>query len=424
MTRNTFAHAGVITLACLIHANHTFAQETRASSVADERAAKAETSSSTATPQSGLMTRFSWAANKLDGMSGSSSANGFYPDFSTLIPGSGWLAGGIGYRHHVFGDDAIVSASAAFSVRHYTALRSVITWPRLVSDRVAIDASITYRDAPEINYFGIGADTAKAAQTDYRLQSVDAAGSATVRVRDWLAVGGTAGYLRGTGVKPGLSSIYPSTTTRFDDVSAPGLSVRPDYVHSEVFIEADSRDVPGYPTDGGIYHVGFANFHDMDSGHWTFNRVDMDAAQYVPFAHQNSIIALRGRVTLSQAANGNDVPFFLLPSLGGANTLRGYADYRFRDRNAADFSAEYRWPLVFRALDGAVFADAGTVAPTATGLWSGSLHRDYGIGLRLHTASRSIARIDIAKGSEGVRVVATLSAALGSSRRTVLPYVP
>src|SRR5262249_40324620 len=110
--------------------------------------------------------------------------------------------------------------------------------------------------------------------------------------------------------------------------------------------------------------------------------------------------------------------------LGGANTLRGFADYRFRDRNAADFSVEYRWPLVFRALDGAVFMDAGTVASTAAGLWRGSFERDYGFGLRFHTASRSIARIDIAKGREGVRLIASLSAPLGASRHTVVPYVP
>jgi hypothetical protein len=35
----------------------------------------------------------------------------------------------------------------------------------------------------------------------------------------------------------------------------------------------------------------------------------------------------------------NTVPFYLLPSLGGKNTLRGYYDYRFHDRNMEVFNA-------------------------------------------------------------------------------------
>ena len=33
----------------------------------------------------------------------------------------------------------------------------------------------------------------------------------------------------------------------------------------------------------------------------------------------------------SQTGAGNIVPFYMLPTLGGRNTLPGYNDYRFRD---------------------------------------------------------------------------------------------
>ncbi len=98
-----------------------------------------------------------------------------------------------------------------------------------------------------------------------------------------------------------------------------------------------------------------------------------------------------------------------MPTLGGGNTLRGYDDYRFRDRNAAFVSAEYRWP-VFRMMDAALFADAGSVASTASGLWQERLEHDYGFGFRFHTATRSVARIDVAKGREGSRVSFSLTA--------------
>jgi len=35
----------------------------------------------------------------------------------------------------------------------------------------------------------------------------------------------------------------------------------------------------------------------------------------------------------SDASSGNTVPFYMLPSLGGKDTLRGYEDYRFHDSN-------------------------------------------------------------------------------------------
>jgi outer membrane protein assembly factor BamA len=128
-------------------------------------------------------------------------------------------------------------------------------------------------------------------------------------------------------------------------------------------------------------------------------------------------------VALSQTGAGNQVPFYLLPALGGQNTLRAYANYRFRDRNVVLVGAEYRWP-VFRLLDAALFADAGRVAPTARDLLRERLHRDYGFGLRFHSTTRSIARIDVAKGTEGTRVSLSLNVPFGSFSSHVIPYVP
>jgi outer membrane protein assembly factor BamA len=190
-----------------------------------------------------------------------------------------------------------------------------------------------------------------------------------------------------------------------------------------VFLEADLRDVPGNPTSGGIYRVGFAAFHDLDGSRYSFRRVEVDAAQYVPLFHKNWVVAVRGRVALSQTASGQEVPFYLMPTLGGENSLRAYGDYRFRDRNVALLGAEYRWP-VLRMIDAALFADAGTVGSTAGQLWHARPNVDLGFGLRLHSTSRSIARIDVAKGREGVRVIASLRAPLRGSSRSVAPYVP
>ena len=43
------------------------------------------------------------------------------------------------------------------------------------------------------------------------------------------------------------------------------------------------------------------------------------------------------------AGNGQLVPFYLQPTLGGANTLRGYRFNRFYGDNSVMVNGEYRW---------------------------------------------------------------------------------
>jgi outer membrane protein assembly factor BamA len=124
---------------------------------------------------------------------------------------------------------------------------------------------------------------------------------------------------------------------------------------------------------------------------------------------------------MSQTSAGQEVPFYLLPALGGPTTLRGFSNYRFRDRNLLLLNAEYRWPIL-RALDGALFYDAGTV--TDHSLSVHHAHTDYGAGVRLHSTTRTLARLDFARSREGNRVIFSFTAPLGASSGSVVPYVP
>ena len=55
------------------------------------------------------------------------------------------------------------------------------------------------------------------------------------------------------------------------------------------------------------------------------------------------------------------MPFYLMPTLGGNDTLRGFREYRFRGPHAILRRREYRWEI-WSGLDGALFYDAGKVA--------------------------------------------------------------
>src|SRR5262249_35442121 len=115
----------------------------------------------------------------------------------------------------------------------------------------------------------------------------------------------------------------------------------------------------------------------------------------------------------------------MLPALGGNDTLRGYYDYRFHDRDFLVASAESRWAL-FRDVDAAAFFDAGNVAPRPRDL---NLKKtSWGGGLRVHTRTATLARLDIGRSSEGWQVFFKLDDPfrLGRlSRRTAdVPFVP
>jgi outer membrane protein assembly factor BamA len=113
--------------------------------------------------------------------------------------------------------------------------------------------------------------------------------------------------------------------------------------------------------------------------------------------------ALRGYRVMypTFAADANDqVPFYFQPTLGGSRTLRGFREFRFRDRNSLALTAEYRWEAWW-ALDGAVFVDVGTVAFDRCDLSLRDMDVSYGVGFRLHSNRAFVSRLDLAFSREG-----------------------
>ena len=125
-------------------------------------------------------------------------------------------------------------------------------------------------------------------------------------------------------------------------------------------MEADTRDYPSRPTRGGLYRAAAQAFGDRDLDQFSFRRYEAEGLQIVPIFAERWWIGVHGWSVFSDTSAGNSVPFYMLPSLGGANTLRGYDDYRFHDRNMLVVNVESRWALL-KHVDLALFGDAGNV---------------------------------------------------------------
>lgn len=335
-------------------------------------------------------------------------SNGFYIDFANMIPGSGWISGGPGYRHWYAKDHVFLDTSAALSWRGYKTAQARFELPRVARSRLALGSQIRWADFTQVDYFGEGPEAAESNRSEYRIKSTNLVGYATLRPVRWLGIGTEIGWL-----KPSISDLA---------FAPPGETT---FVHSEASVTADTRDFVGHPTRGALVRAAAGYYDDRDGGVFSFRRYEGEAAGFVPLAGSRVVLALRGWLVASDPGDGRAVPFYLQPSLGGHNTLRSYPDYRFHDRSMLVLNAESRIAMMTH-VDAALFVDAGNVAARV-----GDLNldkRSYGAGLRLHSRRQTFARVDVARGAEGWRLLFRLHDPLNfsrlSRRTAAAPFVP
>jgi hypothetical protein len=354
--------------------------------------------------------------------------NGFYPQFSNNLTGAGWMSVGPGYRHWLAGDRGIFDTSAAVSWRMYKMVQARFELTRLARSRLALGSQVLWQDATQITYFGEGPHSREADRSEYRMKSVDFAGYATARPNRWLQVTGRLGWLPGPTLRTPAGTFErgsPSTQTVFPDNIVFARGDQPDYLHGEASITADTRNSRSYPTGGGVYRAVWTTYVDRDAGTFSFRRYEAEAAQFIPLSNRRVVLALHGRLIATDANDGRAVPFYLMPAIGGGNTLRAYADFRFHDHSAVVVNVESRFALMTH-VDLAAFFDAGNVASRA-----GDLNLDktsWGLGFRLHSARATLARVEMAHGAGGWRLVIRTSDPLHLTRLTrrtaALPFTP
>ena len=107
--------------------------------------------------------------------------------------------------------------------------------------------------------------------------------------------------------------------------------------------------------------------------------------------------------TLTNAGAGSLIPFYMQPSLGGSEDLRGYRPFRFRGDNLFVMNAEYRYEI-FSGLDMAVFGDAGQVFNKRSDFAPSRFESDLGFGFRFNHRNKTFLRLDVGFSHEGFQV--------------------
>jgi hypothetical protein len=322
--------------------------------------------------------------------------DGLYPRIGGLSQGSG-LAGGAGYRRHL--DWAYVDVSGAVSTKAYRGVDATVGW--IDTKHVDLSTKLTFRNNTQDDFYGLGIDTTDATRADFGIRSTDVSTRAAVHVTPWLRVGADIGYYV-PAVRHGRDDHLRTIEAVFTDATAPGLARQPHFVHDSVFAEVDSRDAQGFPRRGGFYRAAYALWNDRTLEEYNFRRFDIVGSQFLSVS-PSDVIALRLALTYANNAPGDRIPFYLLPYVGGGDTVRSFREFRFRDENAGTFNAELRHKIQSMVYV-AGFVDFGKVAHDWQDINPTDMKHAYGFGIRGGGDDRTYVRLDVARGGHGTRV--------------------
>ncbi len=331
------------------------------------------------------------------------------PHFATVVPGSG-IGAGLTFSPRC-ASTWCVDGTGVVTVRGYWGTQGTLSYNTRTTRLAAYAA---FRDMPKLEFFGLGSASAESDRTTFRLEDRLVGLQAEQRLTGWLAITARAERLWAE-VGSGRSSDVPSLEALFGEAHAPGLTRQPSFARYEASLRLDlpAGGIQAF-NQGGELRAAYAVYKDKELDRHSFRRIDFEMQQRFRLFGDLRRLTLHGRLSTSDARSGNVVPFYLMPTLGGFDvregpgdqtigsdgtmaTLRGFTNYRYRDRHLLLMQAEYRMP-VWGPVDLSIFGDAGKVASSRDDLDLAHLSHDMGVGLSIMRGPNTALRFDVGSG--------------------------
>lgn len=320
--------------------------------------------------------------------------------FGGMRPGSG-VATGLEYRDTHFGNGfADLRLQSQVSIRLYQRHEVEVILPHVKDPRLFVELLTAYRSHTQIDYFGRGQDSNRDDHSTFRVDGLTSFATIGFRPQRNTQLGARAGYIQSV-IKSGTDGRRPSVEERFDPSELPGLTHSPDFLTIGGFFRLDRRDDFDEPQHGGLVELQTVRYMNVGPGDYGFDELDLEA-QYVVPASSRTTLAFRARSVFTRPLDGAEIPFFLLPSLGGSDYLHAFENDRFRDRHTLVLNYEVR----YRATPGIrleLFVDAGQVAPRLDELKLDALTFSYGGAVRYKLGRSVLAGLSMGLGREGIR---------------------
>jgi len=318
---------------------------------------------------------------------------GVFVRFGGFPTGAG-ISLGPAFRHT--DHRAVATVWGAVSQKSYWEVGGSLSFPYLADGHAFFEVSLDRHEFPEEDFYGLGPDSRPEDETSYAHRQTSIALTGGLKPTWWLSASGTVVH-----VQPRIG--------RSSDEDAPPTPVpsggTPDFLQTGARLAVDTTGRPFGPTFGGRYALSYDRYADFGQRLASFDRWEIDLRQYIPLFGSTRTLALRGQLVSLTPAAGDAVPFYMQPTLGGPDSLRGIEPYRLRDRSLILLQSEYRWDAN-AFLGGVIFYEAGTVAARLGALRLDRMIQDFGAGVRFGFLSTVSLRIDAAFGSgEGARFI-------------------
>lgn len=139
----------------------------------------------------------------------------------------------------------------------------------------------------------------------------------------------------------------------------------------------DTRNNAFSPDRGMMLQFWFNQFDQILGSDYQYTNFVLDLRRFIPI-HRRQVLALQAYGFF----NKGDVPLRSLAYLGGASSMRGYYEGRYRDKNQVTLQGEYRVHL-FARFGAVAFGDIGNVGSHLKELNFQYLKYSYGGGLRI-----------------------------------------
>lgn len=317
-----------------------------------------------------------------------------------------------------------------------------------------IDAYAQTTSLRTVFFYGLGPDTSQAARSAFGMRETVAGGRVTYPVFRAGAVGHLAlsliAEVNGRFVE--LSDPDPAkkavpVSASYSDATAPGLTSQP---HFAQFGEGVRMQPSAFGNRVHLdYGVSLAQFVAGSGARSTFHRWTTDFDH--EFSFYRTVMAADSRTThgpddcsatlgrspcpspslsrnrygsvafhvhasASSPSDGSGVPFYFQQTLGGSDIdgvrwLTAYDDYRFRGPKVF-LMRESLEHYVYGVVGVSLVAEQGTVSAPGTALRLGTLKHSTAAGVSLRAGGLPVANVSWAWGSEGHRLVATVTTSL------------
>ena len=330
-------------------------------------------------------------------------SNGPSLKFGGIPTGGGFSLGPQYTRQDLLADHLTWNTYVVGSTKKWYGGATSLNFHDLLNGHLELSTDGGYQNAASVWYFGEGLNSSKNDKTDFDREFTTTHFSALGHFFDQKL---TVGYILGgllVHVGPGDLSGTPPTQQLFTDANTPGLSQQSNFITGTTTVQLNLSRLGFSNPEGLQLEADDSQFFDQSGHQANFHLLETQATYYVPLTNGMRTLVFRVRNETAFPEDHQVVPFYLQPTLGGPDDLRGYDRYRFYANGNSVATGEYRWSIS-QTLEMAIFGDGGNVYSRPGLIGFRDLRGDGGIGFRLKNKQASVIRFDIGFSPEGVRV--------------------